>query len=105
MDGFEEVLSRNVETGRNSNPTHQRGWFTTGYFHHPDEVLPELEEAGFRDTALYAIEGLGPVIADVGVWLDDAVLRERLLRTVRRLEQEPSVLGVSGHIMAVGRAG
>jgi len=36
------------------------------------------------------------------LWNDPAQ-RERLLATVRKVEREPSVLGASSHIMAIGR--
>jgi hypothetical protein len=36
-------------------------------------------------------------------WLDDAASRERLLRVLRRIETEPSLLGASAHLIAVAR--
>ena len=51
-----------------------------------------------------AVEGIGELLADLGEWLDDPVRRDLLLRTLRRLEREPSLLGATGHLLAVGRA-
>ena len=34
---------------------------------------------------------------------DDAERRELLLRAIRRVETEPSVLGASAHVLAVAR--
>ena len=34
-------------------------------------------------------------------WLDDPAKREVLLRAIRRVEAEPSLLGASPHVLAV----
>ena len=36
-------------------------------------------------------------------WLDDDSAREYLLRVLRRLESEPSLIGASPHLIAVSR--
>jgi hypothetical protein len=51
-----------------------------------------------------AVEGIGAA-GDAGALLDDPRAREALLATIRRLEAEPSLLGASPHLMAVGRRG
>ncbi len=53
---------------------------------------------------MLAIEGPASFLRDEGWWLDDPERRERLLEAVRRVEREPSVLGASAHLLAVGRA-
>ena len=35
--------------------------------------------------------------------LDDPARRERVLRAIRRVETEPSLLGASSHLLAVAR--
>jgi hypothetical protein len=44
------------------------------------------------------------LLPDLDDWLDDAHRREVLMRTLRRLEREPSLLGASQPLMAVGQA-
>ena len=101
-DDFAAVVATCVEDGRHANPTRRPGWFTTAYFHHPDDVLPELRDGGFVADGLYAIEGVGAVTPDLDDWLDDPRLRTILLDTIRRLETEPSLYGAAGHLLAVG---
>jgi hypothetical protein len=67
-------------------------------------LAAEVVAAGFRLEALLAVEGPAAGIDDVDGWLDDPVRRTWLLRQVRRVEAEPSLLGASPHVLAVGRA-
>lgn len=95
-----------VRDGQHRNPDVERHpeWFTTAYFHHPDEVRGELEDAGVRVEAVVAIEGPGSFRPQLDKWLDDVERRDVLLRAIRRVETEPTVLGASTHLLAFGRA-
>jgi SAM-dependent methyltransferase len=77
--------------------------FTTAYFHHPDEIGDEVADAGLELGAVFGIEGPGEWMPDVDARLDDEARREVLLDLARRLEREPSVLGVSAHLLATAR--
>jgi len=50
------------------------------------------------------IESVGTHLPDAAAWLGDAALRERLMRAITRVEEEPALLGASPHLLAVGRA-
>ena len=102
--GFAAIVDRDLRDGQHRNPSRQPGWFTTAYVHHPAELGPEVAEAGFAEVEVFAVEGIGELLGELGTWLDDPARRELLLRTVRRLEREPSLLGATGHLLAVGRA-
>lgn len=54
---FAAIVERDLATGHHENPTGNPNYFTTAYFHHPNELRSEVAAAGFRDPALYAIEG------------------------------------------------
>jgi ubiquinone/menaquinone biosynthesis C-methylase UbiE len=77
-------------------------FFTTAYLHRPDELEGELAEAGFEQTRVLAIEGPVWLLQDLDRQWDDPMLRETLLEVVRRTEAEPSLLGASSHLLAVG---
>jgi ubiquinone/menaquinone biosynthesis C-methylase UbiE len=93
-------IDRVLETGVNANPGKRPEYFTTAYFHHPDELAGECADAGLRCEAVLGIEGPG--------WLtwekwDDPEGRENILRVARALEDEPTVKGASTHLLAVAR--
>ena len=100
---FPEIVHQDLRNGVHHNPTGRPDWFTTAYFHRPEEVAPELEEAGLRFDALIAVEGPGWFNDQLDSWLDDEDGRNRLLDVLRRLEREPALLGASAHWLAVAR--
>ena len=99
---FAAVVAEDVATGRHRNDGERERWFTTAFFHRPEELAAELAQAGFAVDGPVAVEGLaGLAPAEL---LADAVSRERLLELVRRTEREPALLGVGGHLLAAGTA-
>jgi ubiquinone/menaquinone biosynthesis C-methylase UbiE len=101
---FEAIVDRDLRDGQHRNPTRHERWFTTAYFHLPDELRSEVAAAGFHEVEVLAIEGVGDLLPNLDDWLDDTDRREVLMRTLRRLEREPSLLGGSSHLMAAARA-
>jgi ubiquinone/menaquinone biosynthesis C-methylase UbiE len=102
--GFEELVERDVAEGQHRNPERVPHWFTTAYFHRPDELEREVATAGFEIRALLAVEGAVGAYGEAGqldAWLDDAARRELLMRAIARVEAEPSLLGASPHVMAI----
>jgi len=100
---FEEIVERDVREGQHRNPTGRTEWFTTAYFHLPEELPNEASEAGFSVEALVGIEGPAWVLPDLDSWLEDPQRRSTLLEAIRRVETEPSLLGATAHILVVGR--
>ena len=73
------------------------------FFHHPDELRNEALEAGFEATGVFGVEGPGWLATDFDEWWDDPDHRERLLQIARVLETEPSLLGLSAHMLVVAK--
>jgi SAM-dependent methyltransferase len=100
--GFAPILTRDLDEGQHRNPTGNPIYFTDAFFHRPDELSRDFSGAGFQLVALLAIEGPGWLARDLDRLWSDPVQRERLLAAVRKVEREPSVLGASAHIIAIG---
>ena len=98
---FAAIVERDLTDGIHQNPTGRIEWFTTAYFHRPEEIGPEIEAAGLRFDRLLAVEGPGWMNQQLDAWLDDDSAREPLLRIIRRVETEPALIGVSAHIIAI----
>lgn len=73
--------------------------FTLAYFHHPDEILGEFADAGLTEAARYALEGGAWLFADRDGWLDGDERTVALLEALRCLEQEPSLFGITSHLL------
>jgi len=102
-DAFARIVERDLEDGQHRNETGVAEFFTTAFFHHPAELEAEVREAGFALVSLLAVEGPGAFVPDFRARWEDPKARERLLDLVRRVEDEPSLLGMSPHLLAVGR--
>lgn len=100
---FIRIVERDLADGQHRNPTGKPGYFTTAFFHHPDELAAEVTDAGLTHEATLAVEGPGWLAQPFEDYWDDEARREQLLLAVRLLESEPSVMGATGHMLAVGR--
>ena len=99
---FQAVADQDLRTGQHRNPE-GKSYFTTAYFHHPLELRDEVLDAGFTLEALVGIEGPGWLLHDFDAYWNDPAKREWVLHLARALEAEPTLLGLSAHVMAVGR--
>ena len=78
-------------------------YFTTAYFHRPEELEHEVGEAGFQQSRIFGIEGPAWSSARFSeVWADPAQ-RERLMKLLSLVEEDPSIQGASAHLLAVAR--
>jgi len=100
---FAAIVDRDLTEGIHQNPTSRPDWFTTAYFHRPEEIATEIEDAGLRFDRLLAVEGPGWMNQALDSWLDDDAARDRLLDVLRRLEAEPALIGMSAHLIALAR--
>jgi SAM-dependent methyltransferase len=100
---FARIVADDVATGVHHNPTRHPDWFTTAYFHRPDELAGEVRAAGFAVDGPVAVEGLAGLAPDIEAMLDDPEVRARVLEALRRTEREPALIGVSSHFLVAGR--
>lgn len=98
---FAAIVEQDLADGRHDNPTAEPEYFTTAYFHTPDELGAEIERAGFRLQGVFGLEGPVWLLSDFEPRWRDEARRGRLLQVLRQVETEPSLLGVSAHLLAV----
>ena len=113
MDGFlskflldEEyrmIVENDLNTGRHINPT-DKEYFTTSYFHHPTHLKKEIEQAGFADVRLVAIEGPSWAYPDMEELLvKNQKASNKILEFIELMESDESIIGASAHFMGIGR--
>jgi SAM-dependent methyltransferase len=98
---FWPIVQQDLADGQHRSGSTELPAFTTAFFHRPEELEAEVREAGFELEALLGVEGPGWLLADR---LDDPVARDHILQVARLLEGEPSTIGTSAHLLAIGRA-
>ena len=98
---FRGLAERDLVDGqhRNPDPVRYPQWFTTAYFHRPEDLVDEVSGAGFGAVSLHGIEGPGWLMQEH--W-SDPDRREQMLFAARAVESEPSLSGLSSHMLAVG---
>jgi SAM-dependent methyltransferase len=100
--GFAAIVEQDLRDGQHRNPSQRLDYFTTAYFHRPEELRTEVAAAGFLMEGLFGIEGPGWLLPTV-TSLQDPRRQVDLLRVARQLESEPSLIGISAHLLAVAR--
>ncbi len=94
------IIEQDVRSGQHRNPERDAGWFTTAYFQTPDELGGEVSAASFAVEPVIGIEGPGGY---VGTGWGDPAQRDGILHAARTVERESSIIGLSAHLLAVGR--
>jgi ubiquinone/menaquinone biosynthesis C-methylase UbiE len=98
---FRDIIAADLATGQHRNPTDNPAYFTTAYFHRPEELAHEVSEAGFKPVRVLAIEGPAWSAAHFRDAWGDPDKRQRLMQFLSLIEAEPSIQGASAHIIAV----
>jgi ubiquinone/menaquinone biosynthesis C-methylase UbiE len=95
---FWPIVERDLANGQHRSPENKA--FTTAFFHRVEELQAEVVEAGLTVEGVYGVEGPGWLVRDA--W-DDEKTRADVLQVARVLEQEPTAIGVSSHLLVVAR--
>ncbi len=100
---FQAIVAQDLADGQHRNPVDNITYFTTAFFHHPDELREELAEGGFGDVEVLAVEGVAWAVPGFDALWADASERERILELLDKVESEPALLGASLHFLGVAR--
>ena len=100
---FKRIRDQDLIDGQHRNPTRHPGYFTTAYFHRPEDLRAELEQAGFGEVSVLGVEGPAWLLPDFEERWKDEALRQDILDVARAVEAQPSMLGVSAHLLGLGR--
>jgi len=97
-----DIVQSDLETGYHRNLTEDLKYFTDAYLHRPEELGSEVVAAGFQHQATLAVQGPSWLFKSVESYWMDPDQRAVVLDFIRKVEAEPSILGMSSHILAVG---
>jgi ubiquinone/menaquinone biosynthesis C-methylase UbiE len=98
-----EMCKQELMSGIHTPPKSMPGVLPAAYFHRPNELKAEFEEAGLTYLYTYAVEGL--------VWLDknyfetrsDPKKKANMMELMSMIENDQSLLSLSPHMMIAGR--
>ncbi len=101
--GVAEMVTTALTTGQHRNPDNVEGRFTAAYFHDPAEIADEALAAGVTLDHIIGVESIAADLASTEAQLANARSRDIVLSLLRQVEAEPSLLGVSSHIVAIAQ--
>lgn len=101
---FQSILLADLNSGQHRNPSATIDYFTTAFFHLPEELRSEVAETGFRDARVYPVEGMAGMAPDLNARWADAEKRQFLLELLRQTEQQQELTAATFHLLAIGRA-
>lgn len=92
-----------LSTGQHTAPGNMPGILAEAWYHRPEELRSEFEEANLVDLEMMAVEGI--------IWLDknwftsraDQSKFDHLLSIARLTEKDPNLISFSPHMMIAGR--
>jgi ubiquinone/menaquinone biosynthesis C-methylase UbiE len=99
---FRSILERDLIDGQHRNVA-DADYFTTAFFHRPEEFTAEIRDAGLQLDTLLAVEGPFWFMNGFADLWNGADSRTLMLELLTRVETEPSMLGASAHWLAVVR--
>lgn len=100
---FQKIVAQDLIDGQHQNPTDKIFYFTDAYFHRPDELEQEINEAGLHWESTLAVEGPAWMLQNFMDHWNDPERKARLLNICQTLEGETSLLGASSHLLAIAQ--
>lgn len=92
-----------LRTGRRVPEERRNAPFPDAYFHLPHELGAEFDAAGLTVAGIYGVEGPGALFADLDELWRNPDARARVLEVARAVENDPQLVVVSSHLLAVAR--
>jgi SAM-dependent methyltransferase len=102
---FRAIAHRDLLDGRHSNVDNRPHWFTTAFFHRPEQLEEEICSAGLSFVEVVGVEGLAGWLPQLERHWAQEPDRKVILDAIRLVEAEPSLLGLSAHLLAIARRG
>ena len=97
---YRAMIAREVETGRRTNVPEGIHTLPNAYFHRPEELCDEIQQAGFSCEALLGVTGPVWLVPDLDAAWQVSEKRQSILEVAQILETEPCL---SPTTFALGR--
>ena len=98
---FVDIIRRDLAEGQHRGVPGTTRYFTTAFFHRPDQLASEIRESGFRQEELFTVQGPAQFAPDLETRMPDPARRAQLLDLIRLVENEQVLLGAASHIACI----
>lgn len=98
-----DMCMEELKSSIHTPPKNMPGVLPSAYFHRPEQLKAEFEEAGLTYVDTFAVEGL--------IWMDknyfetrsDSKKKDKIMQLMKVTENDPGLLSLSPHMMIAGR--
>lgn len=98
---FITIMNRDLQDGQHINSTKELKYFTTSYLHLPEELKEEVKDSGLIIDNLMSVESFGWLLSDFDNKWNNETYKKLLLETIRKVENESSLLSLGAHMIVV----
>jgi hypothetical protein len=102
-DRFEKILLNDLQGGIHMNDTDNPEYFTTAFFHTPQEIKDEIAESGLNFEKLVAVESVGWLIDNLTEKIKDKDYRTKIQKIINDIESNNDIIATSPHIIGIAR--
>lgn len=102
-DIYMNMLKHELATGEHNRPKEYPFIIANAYFHTIDELRNEVQNSGFEVVNSHAVEGCLWITPKLDEKWQDIDSRSRLLELIHATEHEETLIGLSPHLLVVGR--
>jgi ubiquinone/menaquinone biosynthesis C-methylase UbiE len=99
---FISIMKQDLLNGQHRN-IEGKNYFTTSFFHLPGELEAEIRTAGFDSIFTYAVESFAETIPNLTEKMLNEAFRNVLIETIRKIEQDKVIMGISPHFIGIGK--
>src|SRR6478609_366694 len=96
-DKFFQLLKTDLLTGVHLNDTDNLNYFTTAYFHTPNEIKSEVSESGLTFEKLIAVESFGWTVKNFKEKENNKSYMNKLFEVIQLVETNEDLIATSPH--------
>ncbi len=98
---FITIMQQDLENGQHRNTTGKFDYFTTAFFHHPGQLADEITASGLQLKTVLPVESFGWMLHDFDIQWSREETRNLLLDSIRKVERDTTLLGISAHLIGI----
>jgi ubiquinone/menaquinone biosynthesis C-methylase UbiE len=99
---FMQMVERELKDGQHiKNPNSKYKGMGRSFFYLPEELEQELTTAGFKEVDIRGVIGPAWLVPNIDEQWKDKDRRENIMKVVRMLEKEKSIMGISTHLVSI----